>query len=114
MASFDERMQFLSDAVGTGILTGGVTVDQPYAQDQHENLTYKHYRGGRAHFLGGPLLENWIEYLGRLSRGAITVDGSNLEGEMRDIAEDMADESRANAPVLSGDLKNSASPWVKD
>lgn len=114
MGTFDERIKFLSNAVGTGKLVGGVTVDQPYAQDQHENLSYKHFRGGRAHFLGGPLMENWIEYLNKLTRGAITEDGSALEGEMREIVEDMADESKANAPILTGDLKNSASPWVKD
>jgi hypothetical protein len=113
MGTFDERIRFLSDRVGVGNITAGVTVDQPYAQDQHENLSYKH-DNGRAHFLGGPLMENYIEYMVKISRSVITDYGSRLSDEMRDTADSMAAESSRNAPVLTGDLKNSDSPWVKD
>lgn len=113
MGTFDERMNYLSDAVGTGRIIAGVTVNQPYAQDQHENLSYYH-NDGSAHYLGGPLMENWIEYIGSISRSAITETGSDLPEAMREIAEDMARESSINAPSLTGDLKNSDSPWVMD
>lgn len=114
--SFDERMQFLSEQVGTGNITAGCTVDQPYAQNQHENHTFSH-KVGRANYLGGPLLENASSYVDGLARAAITSDGSRIRGEMEDIAEGMAKAVLSNAPRdpdVGDMLANSANPWVED
>lgn len=115
-SSFDERIEFLSEQVGTGHITAGCLVDQPYAQNQHENLSFRH-SVGRAHYLGGPLMENATTLLGGIARSAVTESGSRLKNEMRDVADNLADYVKVNAPrdPDAGDvLANSASPWVED
>lgn len=110
---FEDRTQYLEHQVGHGDITAGCTVDQPYAQDQHETLHYKHPRGGRARYLGGPLLEHNAENMEYIARHAITPAGSDLEDAMIEIAETMAyDYVGKEAPVLTTALRRSGSPWV--
>lgn len=113
---FDRRIRYLSDEVGTGKLVAGVTVDQPYAQNQHENLSFRHVVG-QAHYLGAPLMENAFNFVDGLARATITEEGSRLKDEAIDIAEDMAGFVERNAPRdpdLGDVLAMSGSPWVKD
>lgn len=111
--SFDERMAYLSDAVGYGILTAECVVDQPYAQIQHENEQYNH-RVGRSHYLGGPLLENAVELVADLAWAAIKSHGSDLENEMVNVAERMSGYVFVNAPKDTTLLSTSAHPSVTD
>ena len=113
MGTFLVRIDHLSESVGTGSLSAKCTVDQPYAQDQHENLTYRH-RVGRARYLGGPLLENQAGLMEKLALKAITPTGSDLHSAMIDIAEEMAAWVQENAPLLTGALKTSGHPEVYD
>jgi hypothetical protein len=113
---FDRRIRQLSDEVGTGKIVAGVTVDQPYAQNQHENPEFSH-RVGRSHYLGAPLMENAFNFVDGIARAAITEEGSRIKDEMRDIAEDMAGFVEKNAPRdpdIGDVLANSGSPFVVD
>lgn len=115
-SEFNRRTEYLESQVGKGHIVAGVTVDQPYAQNQHENLSFDH-AVGRAHYLGGPLLENYFNFVDGMARAAITDEGSRLRDEMQDIAEDMAGFVLKNAPRdpdVGDVLANSGSPWVTD
>ncbi len=112
---FFARTEHLMREVGDGKLIAGCLVDQPYAQDQHETLHYSHPRGGRARYLGGPLLENALETVESLAPHAITPEGSNIKQAFIAFSEKMADEYvLENAPILKNILRFSGEPWVKD
>lgn len=113
-STFFARIDHLSDAVGTGSIVAGCTVNQPYAQNQHQSLHFQHPHGGRALFLGGPLMENAFTLLADLAREVITPNGSNIDQGMIDVAETMARYVLENAPVETGQLRTSGSPWVED
>jgi hypothetical protein len=113
---FIRRTRYLESQVGDGDITAGCTVDQPYAQNQHENLSFEH-TVGRARYLGDPLMENSFNFLDGMSRAVITEEGSRIREEMRDIAEDLADLVFRNAPRdpdVGDVLANSGSPFVSD
>ena len=113
---FDRRIRYLSDEVGTGRLTAGCEVNQPYAQNQHENMSFSH-KVGRSHYLGAPLMENAFNFVDGLARAAITEEGSRIKNEAIDIAEDMAGFVEKNAPRdpdVGDVLAMSGSPWVTD
>lgn len=110
VAEFSERIQELIDSTPSHI-QGTVVVDQVYAQYQHEGLDLKHPNGGRAKFLGGPLLENHQKYLQNLANGL-------LQGQLpAEMVRNMEDLSTAgvyeNAPVEFADLKASGHPIVE-
>lgn len=91
-----------------------VTVDQPYAQNQHETLWFKHPRGGRAKYLEGPLFENhrqWIQgFADRLLRARL--DATRLWGDECGVP--LKNAVAKNAPVEFGDLKRSAGLVVRE
>lgn len=119
--TFGERTRELERMVGEGTLTGKVEVDQVYALAQNSGfwrtgpnagVTIKrHYRGGRFHFLDGPLMEQHARYMQRLADAVL--DG-NLILAMRLNMEALAGEVHENAPRWFDDLRNSAHPTVTD
>lgn len=112
--SFFERTRYLEEQVGEGDIVAGCTVNQPYAQDQHETLTYYH-DDGRARYLGGPLFENIVGTMQEIARRTITETGSDLEDAMKDFADTMADDYVGRqAPKKTGLLSESGEPWVTD
>ena len=114
---FDRRIKYLSDQVGTGRITAGCVVDQIYAKNQHENTSFEHDTGGRYHYLGGPLMENSFNLVDGMARAVIIPEGSRIQEEMRDIAEDLSDYVYHNAPRdpdIGVVLANSGSPYVVD
>jgi hypothetical protein len=68
-------MQELSDKVGHGFLVGKVTVDQVYAQYQHERMDLRHPRGGQAKYLTDPLYQNRNAYLIQVAKTALEDGG---------------------------------------
>lgn len=113
---FLRRIDHLEDEVGTGDITAGCTVDQVYAQNQHENRSFRHTKG-RANFLGGPLMENSNALMQRIARSVLDREGSHLTRAMIQTAEDMAGYVTKNAPRdpdIGDVLANSGSPWVED
>lgn len=91
-----------------------VTVDQPYAQDQHETLYYRHPRGGRAKFLEGPLFENHRQWIQRFADRLLNarLDASRLWGDECGVP--LKNAVAKNAPVEFGDLKQSAGLVVRE
>jgi hypothetical protein len=110
--SFDDGIDFLIDEVGEGDIVAGVLVDQPYAQDQHET-PYRH-RAGQMKYLGEPLMEDAINHVQMIAEQVITRTGSDLGEAMRDVADDMAGYVETRAPLDTGRLRESASPYVRD
>jgi hypothetical protein len=113
---FNRRIMHLEREVGEGRITAGCTVDQIYAQNQHQNTTFRHTKG-RSHYLGAPLMEDHARLLAKIARSVITKEGSRLKGEMRDTAETMAGYVLKNAPRdpdIGDVLANSGSPWVSE
>lgn len=114
--TFDERMRYLAEQVGDGDITAGCEVNQAYAQNQHENRSFRH-TVGRVRYLGDPLMENAFNIVDGMARAVITEDGSRIRDEMVDIAEDMSQWVFANAPRdpdIGDVLANSGSPYVVD
>lgn len=113
-STFFSRIDRLSDSVGNGWITAGCTVNQPYAQNQHQSAWFRHPHGGRAFYLGGPLMENAFDLIGEIARGAITPFGSTIDRRMIDVAETLSRYVLENAPRETGQLATSGNPWVKD
>jgi hypothetical protein len=114
--TFDERIRYLEDQVGDGDITAGCEVNQAYAQNQHENTSFRH-TVGRARYLGDPLMENAFNLVDGMARAVITEDGSRIREEMIDISEDMSRWVFTNAPRdpdIGDVLANSGSPYVED
>lgn len=109
---FDERIAQLSEEVGKGLLVGRVTCNQVYAKYQHERLDLKHPHGGRAHYLGGPLMDHAQSFMKELAKGAIVSQGSALEEAMEGNVEDLAKMAMSAAPKEFGDLAMSMHPQV--
>lgn len=105
------RLQELLDKTGGPKVESVVTIDQIYAQDQHENLTYKHPTG-RAKFLEEPMYENSAHMLQRFaSRMLETDDVPRLWHE--ELGNKTADHASRNAPLMFGDLRESMDVTTK-
>jgi len=61
--TFTQRIDELEKRLGTGTLTGSVTVDQVYAKYQHERMELHHPKGGQAKYLQAPLMAHFRDYL---------------------------------------------------
>jgi len=96
------------DQVGEGTITAKVTVDQVYAQDQHENPRYRH-NDGSMKFVTGPLLKGSRRWLSAVARNILTTDPKEI---FRRIAEEFADDVEAATPTDDGILDKSAHPQV--
>lgn len=112
MDSFNRRIDDLIREAGTGHITAGCEVNQPYAQNQHQSVWFRH-TNGRALFLGGPLMEHSTELVEGVARGVLTPHGSDINQKMIDVAETMARYVLENAPKETGQLSLSAHPWVR-
>lgn len=115
-SEFNRRILYLEQQVGDGDITAGCDVDQPYAQNQHENMSFDH-SVGRDHYLGGPLMENAFNILSGIAQSVITEGGSQLRDEMNNVAERMSFWVETNAPRdpdVGDVLAKSGSPWVRD
>lgn len=109
-----DGLDHLAREVGHGHITAICRVDQPYAHRQHEELTWKHPHGGRAKYLEGPLFENAEELVHKIAGSLLTETGSHLREVMIEVAEKLSTYVEENAPVLTGELKNSGHPFVED
>lgn len=89
-----------------------VTVNQPYAQDQHETLYYRHPRGGRAKYLESPLMESHPKWLQTFANKFLN-SKKDTESVWADVGRSLADAVPKNAPLEFGDLRNSAGLVVK-
>lgn len=114
MTSAFDGLERLARAVGSGDIVATLTVNQPYAQRQHEELTWTHPRGGRAKYLEQPLMEQHAELMQVAADSLITAEGSDIQGGMARVAEQMSGMVEDNAPRLDNILRFSGQPEVTD
>lgn len=107
-------LERLARAVGSGEISAVCTVDQPYAQVQHEELAWQHPRGGQAKYLEGPLFAHYDELMRIIARSLITASGSDIVGGMVRAAEEMSRWVEDYAPRLDHLLMYSGHPQVFD
>ena len=122
MGDFSERVTELQEMVGDGDLVGKLTVDTPYAYNQHEKhwLNYmgrygfkpitRYHNGGGEKFVEQPLVENYPRYYEHLADAVLE---GTLREAMADNVSHMNEELKANAPEKTGRLKNSATESVE-
>lgn len=110
----EDGIQQLIQRTTGGKVTATVTVDQPYAQDQHETLYYRHPRGGRAKFLEAPLFESHVGWIQNFADRVLNarLDASRLWGDECGVP--LRNAVGKNAPVEFGDLKLSAGLVVRE
>lgn len=109
-----EGIQQLIDRTGGPRIKATVTVDQVYAQDQHENMTYVHTSGGGSKYLESPLMElhpMWIEDFAQRFLNARR-STARLWGDV--VAQPLVRQVAVRAPVTTTDLRNSAALTVKE
>lgn len=108
--TFSERIAELRRLTGSGErLQGTVTVSQVYAHRQHEDLSYRHPRGGSAKYLEKPLFDKYRDYLGDYARTVLTDGG---QPAMKRSMEHLSDAVELTAPREWGDLLKSGHPKV--
>lgn len=104
-----DGIQDLIERTGGPAVKSRVLVNQPYAQDQHETLFYRHAGGGQAKYLEEPLFANTPRRLQKfadrlLMRGRLEADRTWHEH----VGEPLIADVRKLAPRLFGDLAESA------
>jgi len=108
--TFSERIAELRRMVGDGArLTGVVACDQIYAHRQHEELSYRHPRGGSAKYLEKPLMSHYRDYLTDYAKTVLTDGG---QPAMKRSVEHLSDQVEVTAPVEFTDLRRSGHPSV--
>lgn len=90
-----------------------VTVNQPYAQDQHETLYYRHPRGGQAKYLEEPLFTKHPQWLQRFA-DRLLMRGKDAATEWGGVGRALKNEVPKTAPVEFGDLRRSAGLTVTE
>lgn len=109
----DGIASLIERTAGTGArVRSTVTVDQPYAQDQHETMFYKHASGGRAKYLEGPLFENLNNWMQGFADSLLKA-GREADAEWADVGRKLVRRVAIDAPFDFGDLRNSAALYVK-
>jgi hypothetical protein len=109
--TFDQGIAQLSALVGHGTATGHVVVDQAYAQRQHEDLAYKHPRGGGPKYLEAPLYAKANDYFELVAKEMLKV---GVIPPLATAMENLASTIEYTAPVLWWDLRRSGHPFVDD
>lgn len=89
-----------------------VTVNQPYAQDQHETMHYRHPRGGQAKYLELPMFEGFRGWLQEFADGLLD-EGADTEQGWGKVGRHLQEVVKENAPREFGDLLDSAALLVK-
>lgn len=90
-----------------------VVVDQPYAQDQHETLFYRHPRGGQAKYLETPLFMNHKQWIQDFANGLLR-RGSDAASGWGGVGRSLRDSVAKFAPMEFGDLRQSAALTVTE
>lgn len=103
------RIDQLKRMIGTGTLTGTVTVDQVYAHYQHERAELRHPRGGGPFYLSRPLMDGYRDWYEDYAR-TVLADGG--QAAMRRGMEHLSDQVEIHAPREWGDLLKSGHPKV--
>ena len=110
--TFGDRVRDLQRIVGSGTLRGQVKVDQPYAQEQHEDTTLHHPHGGGPFYLKRALDRSYSRYYQAIA------DDLYRDGGKRNMSRSMVNlattEMRFFVPVLYGNLRKSGAASAFD
>lgn len=106
-------IQELIDRTGGPRIRATVTVNQIYAQNQHESLDFEHPRGGRAKYLESPMYEGHAKWFQRFANGLLRKGAEATDGWTK-VGRSLKAEVPKNAPVEFGDLRQSAALMVKE
>ncbi|WP_190824679.1 hypothetical protein [Saccharopolyspora pogona] len=109
---FSERIRELAERVGDGDLQGRLVIDQIYARRQHEELTWRHPRGGQAKYLEQPLHTEHRRYLQNIADAVL--DERGPAPAMAEAMEDLSRQVEVHAPIEYSNLRESGHPMVKD
>lgn len=113
MSTFSDRLEEIRRQVGIGSISAHCVVDQAYAQNQHQTVTFVHRHGGRAFYLGAPMMENYLELMQLIADRVLTEFGSEVESAMIEVAEKFSQYVFDNAPKEIGELDTSGHPFVE-
>lgn len=108
-----DGIQDLIDRTGGPKLKATVVVDQPYAQDQHETLYYKHPRGGQAKYLESPLFAKHPQWLQKFAN-RLLMKSTDAGKEWAGVGRSLKNEVARSAPVEFGDLRGSAALTARE
>lgn len=100
------RLRELNEHIGSGKIKARVTIDQLYAQDQHENMMYKHTRGGGPKFLERALFEDAPEHYQSIANDILDVEKSMVR-TMADVGHGLIRGAARRSPIFLGDLSRS-------
>lgn len=103
-----EGFKQLIERTGGGVVESHVTVDQVYAEMQHEALEFRHPRGGQAKYLETPLFSGsagWIQKFASRFLNARTDVPTLWHNE---VGESLQKSVGKFAPVEFNDLRRSA------
>lgn len=110
-AEFDQRMQELMDHVGGGKVVARIRFDQPYAEEQHEDMTLRHPGGGQAKFLYNALQTEGRKFPARIAAELYDTLPRNT---MLEVAREVGADAQRRAPVWTGDLRDSMAIDILD
>lgn len=113
-STFFDRIDELDIAVGHGLLTLAVEINQIYAHYQEVGDDFEHPRGGEARALRNSLFVKIDQFMEIYARSFITETGSDVIQAAKDIAENISFEYYDRAPREFDDLRDSGHPTVTD
>lgn len=108
-----DGIQDLIDRTGGPRILAKVKVNQPYAQDQHETMFYRHPRGGKAKYLESPLMSDNPKWIQRFANGLLRTGADAADGWAK-VGRGLKDAVPKNAPLEFGDLRRSAGLTVRE
>lgn len=107
-----QRIQELIDRTAGPKIKATVTVDQVYAEIQHEALEFNHPRGGQAKYLEEPMFAGHGAWFQEFADGLLR-EGSRADEGWADVGRNLKDVVATHAPVEFGDLRQSAALQVR-
>jgi hypothetical protein len=109
--TFSEGCDELRLLVGSGHVGMSVTVDQVYAQNQHQSVWFRHPHGGQALYLYTPLMLRYSKWLENIARRLL--DEGPIPGMVK-AADDLVSGVEQYAPRDLGYLRRSGAARVTD
>jgi hypothetical protein len=98
--SASQRIQELIDRTAGPKVKATVTVDQVYAEIQHEALEFRHPRGGQAKYLEEPMFSHYGGWMQDFANGLLR-EGSRADEGWADVGRNLKD--------VSGPMRRSSS-----
>jgi hypothetical protein len=114
VSEFSDNLDRLASELGRSWRVE-LDVNQAYAQNHHQTMTWVHRHGGGPLYLAAPFMEAHVSLLQKIADKVLTHDGSDILTGMIEVSEDMSRMVLDNAPGDgdSDELRNSGHPTVE-